>query len=488
MFMNWINNIYGLDTRSISAFRIVLAAFIAAEFAVMVLGNFHDIYSPESGVLGNAFAEGYSANYKDVAGIFFIRSDAGMQLFIGIIITVMLALTAGLYSRLMALIGCVLLYLFFNRYQLLYFGWEMYASVMLFWLILLPSKFSEKEYRSPFAFALLFQIAIIYLYNGISKNGELWMSGKAVESFLSEVDKTHSAAEWLITNPSLTSALTYLTLVVEVGIITLFFSPVHSKKLRYLCCFLIFSLHWGIAVFVDVGNFKYVATAVSVLVLPGDIWDWLAVKFSFLKNLKKIKIPDYELTIHPKVEKILAVALCIFIVFVNLSQTNFSGTNDRMKQVIEVLNLDKFFKKINHHALPHYSFFTQYWHLYSPDPPREKGWMQVELITTNNDTISVFNGKPLGEKRFHSLVQRNLFNYLLLKKGRNKKDQVAEKCLLLREINLWNKNEKTRIRSAQLVIYSRIYEAEKWNDKILPGFNRIAYKTIDINYKSDVKE
>lgn len=479
---------YFLDTRSVTAFRIVLSCFIALEFALMVLGNFNDIYSPEAGVLGNAFAESYSANYKNVGGIFSIRSDAGMQLFIGIIIAVMLALAAGIYTHLMALIGCVLLYLFFNRYQLLYFGWEMYASVMLFWLILLPSKFSEKEYRSPLVFALFFQIGMIYFYNGISKNGELWMSGKAVECFLFEVDKARPVATWLIAQPALSTALTYFTLAIELAIMVLLFIPVHTKKLRYLASFLILSLHWGINIFVDVGNFKYVATAVALLLLPGDVWDWLAAKISLPERLRKINMPDFAFRVHPKAEKILAVWLCVFIVFVNLSQTNFSGTNDRMKKIVELLKLDKFFRKMNHHALPQYSFFTQYWHLYSPDPPLEIGWMQVEFITVNNDTVNVFSGKPLNEKRFHSRVQRNLLTYLLLKKGRNKKDQIAEKCLLMREIKMWNKNKNIKIRSAHLIIYSRMYETENRKNKLVSGFTRIAYKTIDINYKEDVKE
>lgn len=481
-----INKIYGLDTRSISVFRVLLSVFIAAEFILMVLGNFHDIYSPETGVLGNCFAEGYQSNYKNASAIFSIHTDGVMEIFVGSIILTMLFVAVGFYSQFFALAGCILLWLFFTRYQLLYFGWEMYASVMLFWLVLIPSKWSEgREYRSPFAFALLFQIAFIYFYNGISKNGELWMSGKAVESFLSEVDKARPAADWLISKPAITSALTYLTLIIEVGIVILLFIPVQSKKLRYLSSFLIFSLHWGIDIFVDVGNFKYVATVVSVLLLPGDIWVWLESKFTFPERFKRIRMPDYELKIHPKAEKALAVVIFVLIVFVNLSQTNFSGTNDRMKQVVEGVNLDRVFKKINHHALPQYSFFSQYWHLYSPDPPGETGWMQVEFITTNNDTVSVFNGKPL-EQRFHSAAQRNLFNYLLLKKGRNKKDQVAEKCLLMREIKLWNKGANPKISSAQLVIYNRVYEPEKWKSNLQPGFTRIPYKVVDINYKSDV--
>ncbi|MES2285606.1 MAG: HTTM domain-containing protein [Bacteroidota bacterium] len=525
-----MKKIYGIDIRSIAAFRIILSLFIAMEFSFMVLGNFTEIYSPETGVLGNAFAKDFHSFYNGFIGIFSIQSDLVMKLFVYLIIAVMLMLCIGFYPRIMAITGCILLYLFFNRYSLLYFGWEMYASVMLFWLAFVPqsSVFSflkieknaitnyssgiagnnvgagavgKKEWHSPLAFALIFQIGIIYFYNGISKNGELWMTGRAVESFLNDADKARPLAAWVLESNWITGFsvfLTYFTLIAEIGLIFILFIPWKNKQLRYLAAFLIFSLHWGIDIFVDVGNFKYVATAVAILILPGDFWDRIV---HFLDRLKlptkrteasnslirsvavisKIKLPGLNISANYTLEKILACTLCFTILFSNLSQTNASMTTDRMKHVIELLNIDKVLKKVNHSFLPQYSFFTQYWHLYSPDPPKENGYMQVEVITDKNDTLSVFNGVPLEKKRYYSSVQHNLFTYLLLKKGRNEKEKIAEKYLVLREIRLWNKQpEKDKIRSLQLVIYSRLFDKNK---KIQSGLERSVYKTIDVKYR-----
>ncbi len=521
---------YGIDIRSIAAFRIILSLFIALEFSFMVLCNFNEIYSPETGVLGNAFAKDFHSFYNGFIGIFSIQSDLGMKLFIYLIIAVMLMLCIGFYPRIMAIIGCVLLYLFFNRYSLLYFGWEMYASVMLFWLAFVPhnsvfsffriekntvtnfssgiagnnvssSVFVNKEWNSPLAFALIFQIGMIYFYNGISKNGELWMSGRAVESFLNDTDKARPLAAWMLESSWLTVFslfFTYFTLIAEIGLIVILFIPWKNKQLRYLAAFLVFFLHWGIDIFVDVGNFKYVATAVAVLILPGDFWDGI-VHFldrlklitkrteapnSFIKRVSaipKIKLSGFYFPVNYTLEKILAWILCISILFSNLSQTNASMTTDRMKHVIELLHVDKILKKVNHSFLPQYSFFTQYWHLYSPDPPQEHGYMQVEVITDKNDTLSVFNGIPLEKKRYFSSVQHNLFTYLLLKKGRNEKEKITEKYLVLREIRLWNKQPgNDKIRSLQLVIYSRLFDKNK---KIQQRLERLVYKTIDVKYR-----
>ncbi|MES2139208.1 MAG: hypothetical protein V4511_05840 [Bacteroidota bacterium] len=521
---------YGIDIRSIAAFRIILSLFIAVEFSFMVLGNFTEIYSPETGVLGNAFAKDFHSFYNGFIGIFSIQSDLGMKLFIYLIISVMLLLCIGFYPRIMAITGCILLYLFFNRYSLLYFGWEMYASVMLFWLAFVPqsSVFSffriekntitnysssiagnnvssgaveSKEWHSPLAFALIFQIGMIYFYNGISKNGELWMTGRAVESFLNDADKARPLAAWVLGSNWINGFsvfLTYFTLIAEIGLIFILFIPWKNKQLRYLAAFLVFSLHWGIDIFVDVGNFKYVATAVAILIVPGGFWDAVvhfldkristakrtAAPNSFIKwvsGISKIKLPGLNVSANYTLVKILAWTLCITILFSNLSQTNASMTTDRMKHVIEFFHVDKILKKVNHSFLPQYSFFTQYWHLYSPDPPKEQGYMQVEVITEKNDTLSVFNGISLEKKRYYSSVQHNLFTYLLLKKGRNEKEKIAEKYLVLREIRLWNKQPgNDKIRSLQLVIYSRLFDKNK---KLQSGFERLVYKTIDVKYR-----
>ena len=491
---------YGLDTRSIAAFRILLSIFIAAEFAFSVLGNFGDIYSPESGILGNAFAADYHTYYKGFIGIFFIRSDSGMLFFIWLIIIVMVLLASGFYTRITAITGCVLLYLFFNRYSLLYLGWDMYASAMLFWLAFVPndtcySFFRTRkititngyEWSSPIAFALLFQIGMIYFYNGISKNGELWMSGRAVESFINDTDKARPFATWLFQQKFLDVLLTYFTLAIEIGIIFILFIPWKNKQLRYVAAFLIFSLHWGIDVFVDVGLFKYVATAAAVLLLPGDFWskckNLIPLKYvsKLINRIPKIILPEYRFSLSTKLKKVIAFALCFMMVFSNLSQTNASMTNDRIKHIIDFLHIDTLLKKIDYHVLPQYSFFTQYWHLYSPDPPQENGYMQVEAVTANNDTLPLFNGVPLVGKRFCSTAQHNFFTYLLLKKGRNEKEKIAEKYLVLREIRMWNKQQgNPKLRNILLVIYSHSFNKDA---SVQSGSEKIIYKTIDVKYR-----
>jgi hypothetical protein len=500
-----MKKVYGLDVRSLTLFRVFFASFIALEFVFYVLNNFSEIYSPETGVLGNAYAKEYIEYYKVFTGIFFIQSDFYMMCFIWLIILIMMLLAIGFYPRIMAIIGSFLLYLFFNRYSVLYFGWEMYASVLLFWLIFIPTNSISAtnnqsnsinhnfEWRSPLAFVFLFQIGFIYFYNGISKNGDIWMSGKAVESFLSESDKLTAIGSWFksISSNVLNSFLTYWVLLVEVMIIFLLFFPNRPTLFRYLVAFLVFSLHWGIAFLADVGHFKYIAVAVSIVILPSDFWDKAQVVIPSLSNkmnFKTVRIPFFDSFLTkfsrfktPLLTKMLAFLLCFLIIFSNLSQTATSGTTDRMKKLIQSIGFEHVLNKINYRMLPQYSFFTQYWHLYSPNPPQEKGYMQVEVVTVNNDSIPVFNGKRLNGVIYTSNLHRYFFNMLQLRKSRNEKEKLAEKHLMLKEIRLWNKvSSNPKLKALQIIHYSRYFDEKSG---LASHFERIKYKTIDIKYK-----
>ena len=65
----------------------------------------------------------------------------------------------------------------------------------------------------------------------------------------------------------------------------------------------------------------------------------------------------------------------------------------------------------------------------------------------------------------------------MLKKGRNEKEKLAEKYLMLKEIRLWNKaSNNSKLKSLQIIHYSRHFDVKTGLE---PHFNRIKYKIID---------
>lgn len=490
------NRVYGLDLRSIGLFRVALGIFLLGELVFRVLLNFSEIYSPESGVLGNCFREGYASVYELPPFIFGIESDAGMLAYLTVYAACLLLFILGIVPRTSAFVSAVLFWLVNSRYNVLYLGWEMYASTLLFWAIILPvgdrfavlprPMFSRsnlaQEWRSPLAFAALFQIAFIYFYNGISKNGERWMNGEAVHFFLSEYDKLRPLAESVQPLDGLLRAMTYGTLIFEVILPVMIFLPYRNVALRVFALLGVLAFHWGIDLLVDVGNFKYVATCAVMLMVPGDIWD------KVLPVLPTRTVRPFFASYRPslaKAEVVLAIVLVGVVILSNLNQTAKTPTEDRVKHLLSRSGLDGTLQQWGISSWPQYSFFSQYWHLYSPDPPREKGYLQVEVLRTDDVSVRIWNGEPLDDRLFISKVHQNLMQYLLLKGGRNKKDQLAEHCLLMTNLRRWNSlHRDVPIKGIQLVAYSfRPSSVSQVTTK--PSFERVEVKTYDVRYKAE---
>jgi len=487
--MTGLKEIYGLDIRSINMFRVVLGGTLICQVIGYVLMNFGTMFSPETGALGNGFAADYIAAYTGPEWLFKIDSDFGMLVFIGIRLLFLILFTVGFFPRLAALVSAILLWLFQVRYNVLFLGWEMFAAVLISFSVFFPWNRKPEgrfEWRSPLAFVTLFQIGFIYFYNGISKNGHKWLDGTAVKFFLAEFDKSRPLAFQVIELDWLTSFMTYSTLIVEVGILILLFFPFKNSLLRYVVVFLILTLHWGIDLFVNVGFFKWYAVCMAVLLLPGSFWNRLS---SPIQNLIKragpfrtLAMPSGKLAKYT--ESVVAISLVYMIVLTNLNQTVSSKTNDRVGRFLKESKLSIPVRKLTPNWWPQYSFMRQFWHLYSPDPPSEKGYMQFEIIT-QVDTFRVSNGHNLSEGQLYSSApERHLMQYLTLRQGRNQRDKIAQRSKLMYEIRKWNANPMSpRIISVEIVLYSFRPDRPSHISKSPPVFERIVKQVIDIDYR-----
>jgi hypothetical protein len=127
-----------LDTRAVALFRWVLGLIHVIKFWGTIPRNFEQIFSPVSGVLGKCFADGYVAGYNKTPLLFAMEQDGALWTFTLLSGLVMFLFMIGVYPRLMAIVGSFLLWMFNVRYQMLWFGWEQYAQVLLFVAIFLP--------------------------------------------------------------------------------------------------------------------------------------------------------------------------------------------------------------------------------------------------------------------------------------------------------------------------------------------------------------
>lgn len=486
--MRFSRKLYGIDTRSINFFRIVLGVVMIGHMIGYVLANFTTMFSPETGVLGNGFAKDYLDVYVAPQWLFKINTDGEMLCFIGIRLVFLLLFVLGYYPRIAAFVSALLLWLFQLRFNVLFLGWEMFAAVLISFSVFFPwhKNISErKEWRSPMAFVMLFQIGFIYFYNGISKNGEKWMNGTAVKFVLAEFDKAKPLAHKVIEWDLLMSLFTYSTIVIEIAIPLLLFVPFKNKLIRYVVIAFILCLHWGIDFFVDVGYFKWYATCIAALLLPESFWNTHLLR---MESVVKWLYPKRTITIPKKrifsvLEKALTVYLLFMIVITNLNQTVTSKTNDRIGRALNKSHLHHPIKRVTPSWWPEYSFMRQFWHLYSPDPPIEKGYGQYEIIT-ETDTFRVSNGVPLTDGQLYSSApDKHLMMYLTLRGSRNKREQIARKNKLMYEIKAWNKNENNPpMKAVEIVLYSYRPQTSSMIKRGEPRFNRTVLQKIDVSY------
>lgn len=488
--MQLTKKIYGLDKRSIDLFRVMLGSVFIAHMVGYVLMNFGSMFSPETGVLGNGFAKEYIANYNGPEWLFAIDTDAGMLGFISVRLLFMIAFTIGIYPRVSAFVSALLLWFFQIRYNVLFLGWEMFAAVLISWSVFLPwnrpdGEEKSNEWRSPLAFVFLFQLGFIYFYNGVSKNGDKWMDGTAVKFFFAELDKTRPLANLVIDQDWLTSSLTYYTLFMEVIVLVLLLIPWKSVLFRYISILMIITLHWGIDLFVNVGFFKWYALCIGVVLLPGSFWVSMPLSVQqFIQKLQPIRslsIPSGKVAKYGTA--LLASYLLFMIVETNLFQTVTSKTNDRVGSFLRENKLDKPVKNLMPEWWPQYSFLRQFWHLYSPNPPSEKGHMQLEFIT-DGGVSRVSQGKPLAVATLYSSnVEQHLMMYLTLRQVRNKREQIALKAKIMHEINLWNRGKSNpSIKQVEVVVYSFKPEFSNQITRQKPEYTRQVLQTIDIDY------
>lgn len=185
------------------------------------------------------------------------------------------------------------------------------------------------------------------------------------------------------------------------------------------------------------------------------------------------------------VESGLAIGLLVCMVCSNLYNHATTRTNDRVSPVLEKLGVRQALSFWS--VMPGYSFFQQYWHLYSPDPPIEKGYVRMEAITLQGDTVDVFNGAILaGRGQYIDRQQKFIFLFVAIRKLRNKREMRMAECMTVREIKAWNRHrERPRLRTMQLVIYSaRPKEQDFAAFRARPQYAREVLYEAAINYRN----
>lgn len=280
--------LFGADLRSLAAFRMVLALVVLADLA----GRAPDLYAhyTDRGVLPRTILLQQVLNSGQISLNLMSGTLYFQALLFGVTALAALAMLVGYRTRLMTVIVWVLVVSIQARNPLVLNGGDVLLRLLLFWGMFLPlgaywsvdraledgesAPRLSTRFLSLATVGLLLQIAFMYWFTAILKSGPEWrVDGSALYYVLSNGDWATPIGAYLYQFPTLLTALTFATILLEAFGPFLLFCPVFTVPVRTGAILAFMSLHYGIWLTMPIGIFSPLAAFCMVCFLPGWFWD-----------------------------------------------------------------------------------------------------------------------------------------------------------------------------------------------------------------------
>lgn len=439
-----------LDLRSVAAFRLVLGLVVFFNILFCRWLVAPQYYYPENSLFPIDWHEG-QFHFWGQSIFSLLGSPVAVQVFMALSAIVALLYAAGFRTRITAPLLWFCWWNLNQRNPLLMAGWDTYIDCLLFCSIFLPldgrfTLFRRKKsplndaHLSPAVLLILTQVAVIYAVNGLTKNGHTWISGTAVQIISGDaVLSTGHAISF-----GLSRALSWLTLVFEIGLPLLLFIPWRRRQLRIAAAIIILLFHWGISFYVDVGWFKWASLSVVVLLLPGEVWNRL---------LKEKKSGENRLSRWEVWAPVLPLILLLLMSLRTIAGfSNHPAGRRSTSATVWALLPPK---------IDNASWLNQEWKLYSPDPPRSDGFLYLTGITTDGVAVTV---APLSNPR-QDFDRDPVMRFYAAGMRFRMADKVYSPVFtpwLTYELRRWNKMHKPR----QLAKMTMTYHAPGKEEKV----------------------
>ena len=285
-----------LDERSLGLGRIVLAATLLTDLAKRVPTL--QAWYTNDGLLPNHTML-WSPPYEHTFSLFFMASH-GYEAAAGFVLCALayLSLLVGYRTKLAQLASFVAVLSLHGRVMFIQIGGDVALSELVFWTLFLPlgRRFSldslleelrhvvrgEPRAARPhgvvaFAcFALLLQLAAVYVFNAWQKNGPMWLDGSLLHYVL-ELDPIITRYGLALRGeltPQMSAFLTHAARLGEALVPVLLFFPVARPIARSLAIATLVGLHLGFAALMNVGLFSLAMIAYTPFFVPGAVWDF----------------------------------------------------------------------------------------------------------------------------------------------------------------------------------------------------------------------
>jgi hypothetical protein len=384
----------GLSTSWLGVYRILLGFTIIVDLlvrSVSLSAHYCDV-----GVVPRAFLIEEMLDPGDWSLHLLFGSWQGQAALFWINAMLALLLLAGVRPRLMAGLCFVFMASLHSRNPMLVSGADNLLRVMLFWSMFVPLRrlpASEgddvgegRTVASVGTAAYMLQLCFMYWFTFLLKTGPAWREDfTAVEQALQFEHYTKAAGVWLLGWPSLLAPLTIAVLVLEAIGPVLVFIPWRAGVWRTLAVALFWGFHLGIALTLEFGLFPWICMMVWIPLLPESLATRLRVVIP-VKIVDPLVAwfqgrPAWRDDRLGRGGSVLALALLGYVLAWN----------------IRTLDLERHQKWFERETswLGRVLHIDQYWALFTPEPPSDRGWYVVPVYLESGLGFDHMTGQPI---------------------------------------------------------------------------------------------
>ncbi len=276
------------DVRSLAAGRVVMALVLlldlAKRWAEIGLWYTNDGLLPNHTLLWRpSFSHAFSL---------FLLASRGYEAAVGFVLcgAAYTMLLVGFHTRLAQVLSLICLLSLHGRLLLFDNGGDVVLGLVCLWTTFLPTgrrwsvdavlagrPAAARSATSLGVLALTFQLALIYFFNAVHKQGASWREGSAVYYVLHLDRLATGFAVWVrgVIPFELCKLLTWGTLAIEWTLPLLLLSPFAVRYTRRLAIVLVVVLHGGFALCMNLGSFVPAMLAFTPNFVHRDDWDAL---------------------------------------------------------------------------------------------------------------------------------------------------------------------------------------------------------------------
>ena len=273
-----------------------------------------------------------------------------------------------------------------------------YLTSSLFWLIFITEAKSERSYV-VLSFIFRLQIASVYLFTALLKNGDDWLSNFNAIEYTLRSNYARPIIKEIIDSVAplgILKVLTVVILIIEFSIPALILLPFKRSLLDKIAAILILFFHISIYIFTEpLFFFVLVFCLNSLLIWPNSV---ISEAYQVKVNRVLEEVSKALKRINREIAIISVSILCITII-ISTNIIELSGTNlSTLKQIMAGTNL------------------YQTWKMFAPSAPLLRSWVEIIGKKEDGSLVNILDEtKKIGNepRSYNSYYDGNnfLFSY-----------------------------------------------------------------------------